>query len=85
MILVYRALMAQRTVEQNVDIPVPRPDGAGDLQRFPRGQGSTAFSEQIPVVPDPRGGRDFQPVQAPQRLLRILLDNLTKGFFALFT
>ena len=94
MILVYHALMAQRTVEQNVDIPavggigtgggpsgflpgqsfsvtveqiveipVPRPDVAGDLQGFPRGQGSTAFSEQIPFFPDPGGGRDFQPVQ----------------------
>ena len=54
----------QRTVEQNVDNPVPRPDVAGDLQGFPRGQGSTAFSEQIPELPDPGGGRrDFQPVQ----------------------
>ena len=36
------------TAEQIVDDPVPRPDVAGDLQGFPRGQGSTAFSEQIP-------------------------------------
>ena len=37
---------------------------AGDLQGFPRGKGSTAFSEQIPKFPHPGGGRqDFQPVQ----------------------
>ena len=52
------------TGEQIVDNPVPRPGGAGDLQVFPRGQGSTALSEQIPEFPDPGGGReDFQPVQ----------------------
>ena len=52
------------TAEQIVEIPVPRPDGTGDLQGFPRGQGSTAFSERIPEFPDPGGGReDFQPVQ----------------------
>ena len=52
------------TAEQIVDNPVPRPEVAGDLQGFPRGQGSTAFSEQIPEFPDPGGGRqDFQPVQ----------------------
>ena len=52
------------TAEQIVDNPVPRPGGAGDLQGFPRGQGSTAFSEEIPEFPDPGGGRqDFQPVQ----------------------
>ena len=49
------------TAEQIVDIPVPRPCGAGGLQGLPRGQGSTAFSEQIA---DPDGGlQDFQPVQ----------------------
>ena len=36
------------TAEQIVDNPVPRPDVAGDLQGFPSGQVSTAFSEQIP-------------------------------------
>ena len=52
------------TGEQIVDNPVPRLGGAGDLQGFPRGQGSTALSEQIPEFPDPGGGReDFQPVQ----------------------
>ena len=52
------------TAEQIVDNPVPRPEVAGDLQGFPRGQGSTAFWEQIPEFPDPGGGRqDFQPVQ----------------------
>ena len=34
------------TAEQIVDNPV-RSGSAGDLQGFPRGQGSTAFSEQI--------------------------------------
>ena len=52
------------SAEQIVDNPVPRPGGAGDPHGFPRGQGSTAFSEQIPEFPDPGGGRqDFQPVQ----------------------
>ena len=50
------------TAEQIVDNPVPRPGGTGDLQGFPRGQGSTALSE--PDFPDPGGGHaDFQPVQ----------------------
>ena len=51
------------TGEQIVEIPVPRPDGAGDLQGFHRGQVSTAFTEQIAEFPDPGGGQDFQPVQ----------------------
>ena len=52
------------TAEQIVDNPVPRSGGAGDLQGFPSGQGSTAFPEQIAEFPDPGGGRqDFQPVQ----------------------
>ena len=52
------------TAEQIVDNPVPRPGGAGGLQGLPRGQSSTAFSEQIAEFPDPSGGRqDFQPVQ----------------------
>ena len=51
------------TAEQIVEIPVPRPHGAGDLQGFPRGQGSTAFTEQITEFPDPGGGLIFQPVQ----------------------
>ena len=64
-IVLYHAIMEhkRRTVEQNVDIPAVG-GGAGDLQGFPSGQGSTAFSEQIPEFPDPGGGRqDFQPVQ----------------------
>ena len=44
------------TAEQIVDNPV-RPGGAGDLQGFPRGQGSTAFLEQIAEFPDPVGGQ----------------------------
>ena len=116
MILVYHALMAQRTVEQNVDIPavggigtgggpsgslpgqsssvtaeqiveipVPRPDVAGDLQGFPRGQGSTAFSEQIPVFPDPGGGReDFQPVQGSAASSSDLPGQAGQGFFLHF-
>ena len=72
------------TAEQIVDNPV-RPGGAGDLQGFPREQGSTAFSEQITELPDPGGGRqDFSQSGAPQRLPRIFLDKLVKGFFALF-
>ena len=51
------------TAEQIVEIPVPRPDGAGDFQGFLRGQGSTAFTEQITEFPDPGGGQNFQPVQ----------------------
>ena len=53
------------TAEQIVDNPVPRPvEMLEDLQGFLGGQGSTAFSEQIPEFPHPGGGRqDFQPVQ----------------------
>ena len=52
------------TAEQIVANPVPRPDVAGDLQGFPRGQSATALSEHIAEFPDPGGGRrDFQPVQ----------------------
>ena len=46
------------TAEQIVDNPV-RPGGAGDLQGFPRGQGSSALSEQIPEFPDPGGGHGY--------------------------
>ena len=53
-----------QTAGQIVDNPVPRPGGVGGLQGIRHGQGSTAFSEQIPEFPDPGGGRqDFQPVQ----------------------
>ena len=44
------------TAEQIVDNPVPRPGGAGGLQRLHHGQSSTAFSEQIAEFPDPGGG-----------------------------
>ena len=54
----------QLLVEVELVEVFPRPGGAGDLQGFPRGQGSTAFMEQIPEFPDPGGGdQDFQPVQ----------------------
>ena len=63
------------TAEQIVDNPV-RPGGAGDLQSFPRGQGSTAFLEQIAEFPVPlllstRGRRERAeriPERAQQRL-----------------
>ena len=35
--------ISSETAEQIVEIPVPRPHGAGDFQGFSRGQGSTAF------------------------------------------
>ena len=73
MIALLHALLAQRTVEQNVDIPAVGGSGTGGgLSGFlpgqnysiPRPGGSTALSEQIPEFPDPGGGReDFQPVQ----------------------
>ena len=69
------------TAEQIVDNPVPRPGGAGDLQGFPRGQGSTAFSEQIPEF----AVKIFSQSRAPQRLPRILLDKLVKGFLSNFS
>ena len=72
------------TAEQIVDNPV-RPGSAGDLQGFPRRQGSTAFSEQIPEFPDPGGGREnFQPVQGSAASSSDLPEPLVKGFFALF-
>ena len=112
MIALLHALLEQRTVEQNVDIPavggsgsggglsgflpgqtaeqivdnpVPRPGGAGDLRGFPRGQGSAAFSEQIPEFPDPGGGRqDFQPVQGSAVSSSDSSGQAGQGFSALF-
>ena len=73
------------TAEQIVDNPVPRPGVAGDLQVFFRGQGSTAFSEQIPGFPDAGGGRqDFQPVQGSAASSSDSPGPAVKGFFALF-
>ena len=73
------------TAEQIVDNPV-RPGCAGDLQSFPRGQGSTAFSEQIPVFPDPGGGReDFQPVQGSAASSSDLPGQAGQGFFSRFS
>ena len=72
------------TAEKIVDNPVPRPGGAGDLQGFLRGQGSTALSEQIPEFPDPGGGReDFQPVQG-SAVSPSDSPGLVKGVLALF-
>ena len=72
------------TAEQIVDNPV-RPVGAGDLQGFPRGQGSTAFSEQIPEFPDPGGGReDFQPVQSSAASSSDLPGQAGQGVFRTF-
>ena len=109
------AIMAQRTVEQNVDIPAVggsgtgggpsgflpgqnysvtaeqivdnpvRPVGAGDLEGCPRGQGSTAFSEQIPEFPNPGGSRqDFQPVQGPAASSSDLPGQPGQGVFRTF-
>ena len=54
------------TVDQIVDNPVPRPDVSGDLQGFLRGQGSTAFSEQIPEFPGSAASSSDSPGQAGQ-------------------
>ena len=73
------------TVEQIVDNPVPRRVCAGDLQGFPSGQGSTAFSEQIPEFPDPGGGRhDFQPVQGSAASSSDSPGQAGEGFFSHF-
>ena len=73
------------TAEQIVDNPVPRSGGVGDLQGLPRGQGSTAFSEQIPEFPDPGGGReDFQPVQFSAASSSDLPRQAGQGFFGTF-
>ena len=72
------------TAEQIVEIPVPRPDGAGDLQGFPRGQGSTAFSERIAEFPDPGGGQDFQPVQGSAASSSDLPGQACQGVFRTF-
>ena len=73
------------TAEQIVDNPVPQPGGAGNLQGFPRGQGSTTFSEQIPEFPDPGGGReDFQPVQGSAVSSSDSPGQAGQGFFSTF-
>ena len=65
MIALYQALMAQRTVEQNVDIPAVGGIGTGGgPSGFLPGQSSSVTAEQILESPDPGGGdQDFQPVQ----------------------
>ena len=95
-IMFYSSLL-QRTVKQNVDIPVLRRGGRNvGLQGFPPRQSSTAqhasqerCSERIvEQIADSRvvggGLQDFHPVQGPQPLLRFLLDTLVKGFFRTF-
>ena len=70
------------TAEQIVDNPVPLPGGAGVLQGFRHGQGSTAFSEQITELPDPGGGRqDFQPVQGSAASSSDLSGQAGEGIF----
>ena len=83
MIALLHALLEQRTAEQIVDNPVPRPGGAGDLRGFLRGQGSTAFSEQIPEFPDP-GDQDFQPVQGSAASSSDSLGQAGQGVFSIF-
>ena len=72
------------TAEQIVNHSV-RPGGAGDLQGFSRGQGSTAFSEQIPEFPVPGGSReDFQPVQGSAASSSDLPGQAGQGVFRTF-
>ena len=73
------------TARQIFDNPVLRPGVAGDLQGLPNGQGSTAFSSRSPSFPiQVEAVKIFSQSRAPQRLLRILLDQLALVFFALF-
>ena len=73
------------TAEQIVDNPV-RPGGAGDLQSFPRGQGSTTFLEQIAEFPDPCGDQqDFQPVQGAAASSSDLPGQAGQGVFSHFS
>ena len=69
-----------------VDNPVPRPGGAGGPPGLPRGQSSTAFSEQIAEFADLQVEvfQIFIQSRVPQRLLRFPLDKLVKGVLALF-
>ena len=67
------------TAEQIVDNPV-RSGSAEDLQGFPRGQGSTAFSEEILEFPD----QDFQPVQGSAASSSDLPGQAGQGFFRTF-
>ena len=89
----YSSLL-QRTVEQNVDIPVPDRGGRNvGLQGFLHRQSSTAqpasqerSSERIvEQIVDSRvlggGLQDFRPF----RLLRVLVNTLVMGFLALFS
>ena len=66
MILVYHSFMAQRTVEQNVDIPAVGGIGTGvGPSGFLPGQSSSVTAEQIVDIPVPHGGRhDLSPSSA---------------------
>ena len=73
------------TAEQIVDNPVPLPGGAGDLQGYPVDWVQQRFRSRLPNFPmQVEVFKIFSQSRAPQRLLRILLDKLAKGFFALF-
>ena len=113
LLLLLQALLEhkQRTVEQNVDIPVVGGiEAGGGLFGFPAGDSSSMTAEQIVDNPVPRPGgagvfkvytvdrvqrrfrsrslnfpiKIFSQSRAPQRLPRISLDKLVKGFLALF-
>ena len=72
------------TAEQIVEIPVPRPQGAGDFQGFSRGQGSTAFAEQIDDFSVSGGGQNFQAVQGSAASSSDLPGQAVEGVFRTF-
>ena len=71
------------TAEQIVDTPV-RPHEAGDFQGFSRGQGSTAFAEQIDDFPVSGGGQNFQAVQGSAASSSDLPGQAVEGVFRTF-
>ena len=94
-IISYSSLL-QRTVEQNVDIPVCRGERNVGLQGFPPRQSSTAqlasqerSSEQIvEQIVDSRvlggGLQDFRPVQGSSASSSSSREHAGEGFFGLF-
>ena len=76
--------ISSETAEQIVEIPVPRPHGAGDFQGFSRGQGSTAFAEQIDDFPVSGGGQNFQAVQGSAASSSDLPGQAVEGVFRTF-